>query len=453
MNHPKRATRVGLAFLFIISLSFSLVARDWEEILESTEIELPPPISFQVQWRTDIMAAFAEARLSNRPVLVTLRCLPCKQCSDFDKEVLDGGSYLDPFLTQFITVRLTDANALDFRVFPVEGFQDLDLSWWGYFMSPEGRVYAIYGGRDEVSDETRISAGSLVTTMGRVLQHHYDPERADWNIDGPAPDWDAIAQPPSALPGFDSWNNATHRSEKTTCIHCHQVADILRAPALDAGEFVNERDTQVWPLPENVGIVLDRDNGLLVKQVLSGSAAETAGLKKNDHLAAAGERKLFGQADFRGVLHRSSPSATRIEIAWIRDGKVMTGALHTEPDWKKTVLDWRMSISQGMIGGYPGFWPLRLNDRRREQLGLKEDQFAVAPYMGKNQTSAVYNAGLRPGHVVVDIDGKIPPNKSGRGFLVWFRFQYNFGDPVTVGYLDENGDRKQITYTLSKNDH
>ena len=297
MNRLWPGIVTGLSLLFSSVASFGADGTGWNEILRPTDVQLPPPISYQVSWRTNLMTSFAEARAANRPLLVTLRCLPCKQCSEFDKEVLDGGSHLDPFLTQFVTVRLTDANLLDFRIFPVEGFQDLDLSWWGYFMSPQGHVYAIYGGRDEVSDKTRISAASLVKTMQRVLQHHYDPRRTRWNIDGPTPDWDAIAKTPNTLPGFASWNQATPHAEKNACLHCHQVADILRAPSIDAGEFVPERDTQVWPLPENVGIVLDRDDGLLVTDVLPDSPAARAGLRPGDRLAAADDRKLFGQAD------------------------------------------------------------------------------------------------------------------------------------------------------------
>src|SRR6185503_6285875 len=116
-----------------------------------------------------------EAKESNRPLFVTMRCLPCKQYSAFDKEVLEGGPQLNPLLARFVTVRLTNAANIDVRMFPVEGFQDLDLSWWGYFLSPEGKLYGVYGGRDHISDATRISSAGLSTALWRVLNHHYDP--------------------------------------------------------------------------------------------------------------------------------------------------------------------------------------------------------------------------------------------------------------------------------------
>jgi serine protease Do len=137
----------------------------WKEILGPPQGKVPGPASFTVTWRTNLAAAMIEARQKNRPLFVTFRCLPCKQCADFDKEVLEGGPFLDPVLTQFITVRITDAAAIDVGIFPLEGFVDLDLSWWGWFLSPEGRVYGVFGGRDHVSDTTR----NLHTGAHRVV--------------------------------------------------------------------------------------------------------------------------------------------------------------------------------------------------------------------------------------------------------------------------------------------
>jgi len=160
------------------------------------------------------------------------------------------------------------------------------------------------------------------------------------------------------LPGWKSWQAERSGHEKMTCLHCHQLNDVLRQPAIDAKTFDKRRDVEVWPLPENVGITLDRDDGLLVKAVEPNSAAARAGIRAGDHLGAAGGRRLFGQADFRGVLHRGPRDAGRIELVWLRDGKSHEGALEVGPGWRKTVIDWRMSLAEGNIGASPGFFPL-----------------------------------------------------------------------------------------------
>lgn len=417
---------------------------DWKEVLGPSQGQLPDPMR-KVVWRSDLRAALREAKEQNRPVFLTLRCLPCKQCSGFDQGVLEGGDVITPLLQRFVTVRLTSASELDLKMLPVEGFQDLDMSWWGYFLSPDARVYGVFGGRDHVSDETRISVDALANSLGRVLAHHYDPRRAGWDIDGPAPQPDADPLNPAELPGYRNWMNGAHEEvKKQSCIHCHQVADILRQPAIDAKVFDKRRDTQVWPLPENVGITLDRDHGLLVRNVDRNSAAEAAGVKPGDVLAMAAGRRLFGQTDFRGVLHRAPHGETIIPIAWQRDGKVMTGELALKGDWRTTSADWRMSISQGNIGGDPTFFPLAASRNERTRAGVGADAMAIKPYWG-DQPIVASRAGLQKNHIIIAVNGQ-SPNVSGRAFLVWFRMNFDPGDRIRLDVIDPAGRRKQVAY-------
>src|SRR6185436_12323487 len=138
---------------------------------------------------------------------------------------LEGGPELDPLLAQFVTVRLTSVRDLDLRAFPVEGWQDLDLSWWGWFLSPRAEVYGVFGGRDEKSDTSRISTQALATTLRRVLDHHHDPRREAWHVDGPAPELGGEMHTPTRLAGFTSWSKrGGAQLEHDGCMHCHQVA-------------------------------------------------------------------------------------------------------------------------------------------------------------------------------------------------------------------------------------
>jgi hypothetical protein len=122
----------------------------------------------------------------------------------------------------------------------------------------------------------------------------------------------------------------------------------------------------------------------LVKSVESGSAAAQAGIQSGDVLAAAGERKLFGQADFRGVLHRGPIGDGEIEVHWLRDGELKHGILRVKDGWRKTILDWRMSVAEGNIGASPGFFPLRVSPEQRRAIGLDANDKAVRVYMGPN---------------------------------------------------------------------
>ena len=424
------------------------VAAPWTEILGPPQGKLPAAASFTVTWRTNLANAMTEAREQNRPLFVTFRCLPCKQCADFDKAVLEGGPELDPLLTQFVTVRLTDAAEIDLRIFPVEGYADLDLSWWGWFLSPEGRVYGVFGGRDHVSDATRISKSALIGSLLRVLTHHYDPRRPRWDIDGSAPDLSGAPKSPRQLPGYKGWLRGSHEDgQKQTCIHCHQVNDILREPAVAAKTFDKQRDFDVWPLPENLGVTLERDDGLRITSVAAGSAADKAGLKPGDVLGAASGRRLFSQADFRGVLHRGPRGAGEIEVWWKRDAEVTSGKLVLADGWRKTILDWRMSVSQGIVGGDPGFFPLAVKTQRREQFNIAADKMAVEPYMGPKPNGAAYDAGVRQNQVVTAVNGETP-NMAGRAFLVWFIQRFDPGDRVTLTVMEGPDNRHDVTYQL-----
>ena len=398
----------------------------WQEVLGSGEGKVPAVPDGAVVWRTDLKAALAEARSAGRPLLVTWRCLPCKQCAAFDKDVLEGGPELGPLLKQFVTVRMTDAAQLDERYFPYRGFQDLDLSWWGYFLSPEGKLYGVFGGKDHVSDTTRISVPAFANSMRRVLAHHHDPRRAGWGIDGTAPAPDQAKRTPVDIAGYQDYRKGRKWLAKQTCLHCHQVNDVLHTEAMRTDTFDLRQYTQGWPLPENVGIHLDRDDGLLVAKVEPGSAAARAGLLAGDRLGMAGGRKLFGQADFRGVLHRADYDAATIPIAFVRDGEVKLAKLETGDDWRAGENSWRKSVYEGVIGPHLGFFPLHGPRHGKGTMSLKA---FIGPKRQKE--SEWFKAGLRGNMEIVEVNGR-SDDWDSRQFLAWFRLNHKAGDTVTV---------------------
>ena len=471
--HSSSQPRSPFALLLVIALVAVPTSAEpnWNEILGPTQATLPgsraalaeavnipsfhkTSIPSRVNWEADLPKALREAREQNRPVFVTMRCLPCKACSDFDKDVLEGGGDLDPLLLQFVTVRLTSAANVDLRLLPMEEFQDMDVSWWGWFLSPEGKVYGVFGGRDANGDAGRTSKKALVATLKRVLDHHYDPRRAGWDIDGAAPRLTA-AKPatPTDLPGYKNWLDTGHRREhvvKQDCIHCHQVQEIMHQTAIDAGSFDKSRDLDIWPLPENVGIVLERDDGLLIKSVKSGTPASAAGLKPGDVLGAAGGRRLFSQADFRAALHRLPKTGeTALDLVYLRDGKVQSTIwLQMTGPWRKTNHGWRISYAEGVVGGSPGFWA---NDGsgRRERLGLAKDAMCVSPYFPSDQkfrdASPAWQAGLRGSDLIIAVNGK-SPNLVGRPWIQWFRMNNDPGNEVTLTVMNQKGEKRDITF-------
>lgn len=400
----------------------------WREILAPPQDAPPPAAPGKVTWRTDLPAALAEARAANRPLLVTWRCLPCKQCAAFDQDVLEGGPELSPLLTQFVTVRMTDAAQLDERYFPFRGYQDLDLSWWGYFLSPEGRLYGVFGGKDHISDTTRISTAAFANTMRRILAHHRDPRRAKWaTIDGAVPEAAAPATTPRQFASFDAFQHDRPGLQKQDCLHCHQVNDLLHFDAMQRGEFKLTAYTQAWPLPENVGLHLDRDHGLLVTKVVAHSPAAAAGLAPGDQLVMAAARRLHSQADFRGALHRADYGPATIPLAWTRAGEVHFATLRTAENWRAGENAWRKSVYEGIVGPHLGFFPLPGPGHGKGAMSLR-------PFMGSGENqkdNAWFPTGLRPDMEIVEVNGR-RDDWDSRQFLAWFRLNHNPGDTVNV---------------------
>ncbi|WP_309396932.1 PDZ domain-containing protein [Cerasicoccus maritimus] len=416
-------------------------ATNWREVMGPSEGTIPAPYQESVEWRDDLDAAFVEAKRENRPLFVTFRCPPCDQCSWFDAVVLRGSQRLTPLYQQFVTARITDAKYLDERVFKVREFQDLDLSWWGYFLSPDGRIYGVYGGKDEVSDQTRISEEGLAKAMERILAHHYDPRRPAWDIDGDAPNLSGNARTPYDFPGAKAYLSEHPKLKDQPCLHCHQVNDILRTEKMQSADFNKATDFYDWPFPENVGLELDVDQGLLIKTVEPGSAADQAGLKPGDTLVVADGRKLFSSTDFRGALHRASNGPAKIAVYYNRGGQPAQAVIQTGEGWKATKNYWRKSIYDGPIGPSPGFFPLKGPNQGKGSLSLK------AYTRGKPNHPAT-KAGLKPNMEVVAVDG-MRDDLDTRQFMTWFKMNYAEGDKVTLT-VKQGGKEQEITYRLPR---
>ncbi|WP_269539858.1 PDZ domain-containing protein [Cerasicoccus fimbriatus] len=430
-----------LSFAVSLVAVTSFAATDWRQVMGPNEGTVPAPYQQNVEWRDDLDAAFAEAKRENRPLFVTFRCPPCDQCSWFDAVVLRGSNTLTPLYKQFVTARITDAKYLDERVFKVREFQDLDMSWWGYFLSPDGQIYGVYGGKDEVSDQTRISEDGLANAMERVLAHHYDPRRPQWNIDGEIPNLSGRPVTPYDFPGASSYLRERPGLKSQPCLHCHQVNDIIRSEKMASPDFNKATDFYDWPFPENVGMKLDIDEGLLVTEVTPGGVADKAGLQKGDVIMVADGRKLFSSTDFRGALHRASNGPATIAVYYNRNGQPAQAVLQTDENWKETKNYWRKSIYDGPIGPSPGFFPLKGPNQGKGSLSLK------AFTKGKPNHPAT-KAGLTPNAEIVAVNG-MREDMNTREFLTWFKMNHADGDEITLT-IKKGGQEDEITYRLPR---
>src|SRR5260370_24666545 len=76
---------------------------------------------------------------------------------------------------------------------------------------------------------------------------------------------------------------AAKRLKENACIHCHQVYDFRRQERQANGQWRQE-EGWVYPLPENIGLTMDIDQGNRIAKVRANSSADRAGLRARDAL-------------------------------------------------------------------------------------------------------------------------------------------------------------------------
>src|SRR5713101_6847506 len=164
---------------------------------------------------------------------------------------------------------------------------DFDLTWAGFFLSPEEEVYGRYGGRDASSPDRRMSLTGLRYAMTQALKAHQSKSQ----IRNPISSYDSsfsVRSIPQTLADKSQRSTvdrypAAQRRASSSCIHCHQVYDFRRESLQAEGKW---RLDEVWvyPLPENVGLSMDLDEGDRVQAVADQSPAYHAGLLTHDRL-------------------------------------------------------------------------------------------------------------------------------------------------------------------------
>ncbi len=311
---------------------------------------------------------------------------------------------------QFVRVRLLRITGADLHLFEF----DYDLTWAAFFLNADEEIYGRYGGRDSRGPDTRNSLPGLRFAMQAALKTHQQPP----------------SSAPKKRPAPLLVENLTTAKQfyRTGCIHCHQTADILRQEKKKAGQWQAE-DRWVFPLPENVGLVLDVDQGNLVKAVKDNSPASQAGLRGGDILDKLNGFAIYSFADAQFALHKG-PVQGGIEVSWQRQGARHQAELKLERGWIKTNLTWRPSMLE-LLPSLTIFGK-DLNAQEKQTLGLSAERLAfrqAAPVHAEARAM-----GVQAGDIVLGVDD-LPLKMSMEEFLGYVRRNYLIGDQVTLNIL------------------
>src|SRR5688572_23554483 len=225
---------------------------------------------------------------------------------------------------------------VDLRLFQF----DYDQSWAVFFLNTDGTIYGRYGTRagDKKNATTHISLPSFKKALERALDLHraYPTNKAELTAKrGPEPRYVAAEQIPTLQ------DRALGVTLPNNCIHCHMVGEHLRKLRY-AEKRLSPADIWIYPLPENLGLKLEVDDGLRVEKVFPNSPALRAGIEVGDELLALNRQPLVSQADIQWVLHWAPPEA-KITVAFKRQGQVLNKTIALSGNWKETDLSWRES--------------------------------------------------------------------------------------------------------------
>ena len=387
----------------------------------------------------DIQQAMTEAKKLNKPIFVTFRCVPCKDCAAFDADVANGNDRVQALAKEkFVSVRQVEMKGVDLSLFQF----DHDLNWAGMFINADGVVYARYGTQSAEGSDAYNSIEGLLNTMNRVLELHAAFPKNAAELKGkrgePKPVSSALE-----LPGLSNPAKYAQETTRSNCIHCHNIHDAEHKHALDTGKFSIDMMYK-FPLPDSLGLKINRKSGVLIEKVLPDSAASVAGLLANEEIVRMNGQRITSIADMQWVLHNSPLGDAQVEIETSRSGK-HTVALKS--GWKKYDFSWRGS----MWNAPPRFqvWTPVLSNDAREKLNLPATDTPLEVRwinkQGKGGQQA-FNDGLREKDIIVAIAGQ-PARLNTKEFNMHIKLNYKVGDQLPLTIL-RNGERQELKINL-----
>jgi hypothetical protein len=286
---------------------------------------------------------------------------------------------------------------------------DFDTTWSAFFTDSKLRIYSRYGGRDEHEPEARLSKSSLLQTMREVLAAHRGPENAAARPQAIQARREISRWQPEPAKSFTPLDIPLLRQAHQGCVHCHQVREYSLLQAYHDGVFRREL-LFPYPLPESVGIDVDRAHGHRVAAVREQSPASER-LRPGDIIVQCADVPIRSEFDLRWALHRLPEATAELHLIVERPASAANSGnanatlqvkLPLPKDWRQSELHWRKS-SRSVPADW-GFRAAALAKFERRDLGLPETGMAIRVLSIKPR-GLVTALGLQKGDVIVALAG------------------------------------------------
>jgi serine protease Do len=355
----------------------------------------------------DVPRGIEEAKKSGKPLLVTLRCVPCEQCAQLDEQVVERDPTVRSLMEKFICARIVHANGLDLSLFQY----DYDQSWAAFMLNADLTIYGRYGTRShQRKTEDDVSLESFGKALEGALALHADyPKNKAALIgkNGPAADVRAPEEYPKLRGRYKSQLDYSGQVAPS-CIHCHQVGEAQRDYDRTTRGEIPDKLLHPYPNPKILGLILDPKEKATVKRIERGSSAEKDGFRAGDQLLSLEGQPLLSIADVQWVLHNVRDTAV-LKAVVKRNGQTTPLMLTLDKGWRRRDdLSWRASSWDLRRMTTGGMLLEELSAADRKEAGLAETALALrAKHVGQfGPHAAAKQAGFRQGDVLVTVDGK-----------------------------------------------
>lgn len=327
-------------------------------------------------------------------------------CRGFDGQVVHQDQRIVDLLTNFVSVRMVQANAMDLTLFQF----DYDLTFAAFFLNADRTIYGRFGSRSHQKEAERdISIEGFREALSGALELHRNYPRNKQALAGKQPR-PVKFKAPEAYPSLAGKYKPTLDYEGQvvrSCLHCHQVREAERESYRTSRQPIPDEVLFPYPMPDAIGLELDPKEKARVKDVTAGSAAAKAGFAAGDEILVFGGQPILSMADVQWVLHHT-PQPARMDVI-VRNGKApklavdVTRNLRIElgPQWRQASdISWRATtwdLRKMATGG------LVLKDapEPRQGVGL------LVEYVGQyNEHAAGKKAGFQKGDIFTSADGQ-----------------------------------------------
>lgn len=431
-----------LTLLAFLALAGSLQAQSAEEKVRNDK----KLVEQEGYWLYgDLAKGFKVAKQSNKPIVVILRCLPCKECVKLDDELIAGDARIKPLLEQFVRVRIVSTNGLDLSLFQF----DTDQSFAVFFLHADGTILGRFGTR---SDRTEwigdVSIDGLAKAMQKAIDLHNEFSQIKSSLAGkrgPAPEFTS----PEKFPVLSNRYKSTLDYDgkvAASCIHCHQIGDAIRDTTFQRKEKLPDEVLFPYPHPKSIGLILDPKERATVESIVADSFAAQAGFRAGDMIEKLQSQPLLSIADVQWVLNSVPANGGEVRAHVIRNGEAQQLVIKLPAGWRELDdISWRAStwgLRRQVLGG---MYLRPLSDDLRAKLKLPKTTLSLqVKYLGKSDPA--HRAGVRLDDVLVGIDSRTDLLRDGD--LIAYVMRHKRPKETLTLKLLRNGEPVSVTYTV-----